>query len=145
MKLRWGTAIVLSFILFAGFIGYMVFQILKNPDLQHSMVTSNYYQKEQTLNTLIQAKKNALFWKQNLKHHVDEAYVRLGPLPTNQLMKVIGYCPSDAARDFTIETQSFKSSEIRIPREYFGAQQWEIRLRWLRNDSLFVIDYANTF
>lgn len=143
MKLHWGTAIVLSFILFIGFIGIMVFQILKNPELQHSMVTSNYYQKEQTLNSLIQAKKNALSWNHNLTHSIEESYVRLGPLPKGQQIDVKGYCPSDASRDFTLNAMvpSENSAEIIIPKKYFGAQYWEVRLRWQRNDSLFVIDY----
>lgn len=145
MKLRWGTAIVLSFILFIGFMGYMAFQILKKPELQHHLVTANYYQKEQTLNALIQGKKNGLLWSQNLSHKVEETFIRLGALPKGQRVYVVGYCPSDASRDFELETQVSHTSEILIPREYFGAQQWEIRLRWQRNDSLFVIDYAIAF
>jgi hypothetical protein len=143
MKLRWGTAIVLSFILFIGFMGYMATQIIINPDLQHSLVTSNYYQKEQTLNALIQAKKNALSWKQKLRHQVEKTHIRLGPLPKNQRIRVIGYCPSDASRDFSLDviTQSENGFEVMIPKHYFGAQYWELHLRWQQNDSLFFVNY----
>lgn len=143
MKIRWGTAIVLSFMLFIGFMGYMVFQILQKPELQHSLVTSNYYKKEQTLNALIQAKKNALSWSNTINHSVEETHFRFGPLPKGQQIIVEGYCPSDASRDFYITTQTHSNvPEISIPKEFFGTQNWEIRLQWQRNDSLFFVNYS---
>ena len=146
MKLRWGTAIVLSFVLFIGFMGYMVFQIFKNPDLQHSLVTSNYYQKEQTLNNLIQAKKNAKHWQGSMGHLLDKQNVRIGPLPTAYELNVIGYCPSDASKDFAFsKALNPKNPYVSIPKNTLGATRWEIRFQWQKNDSLFVVDYPLVF
>lgn len=141
MKIRWGTAVGLSFGLFIAFMGYMVFQIFKSPELQHEMVTPNYYQKEQSLNTLIQAKKNALQWQQGLKHSVEDTSLLLGPLPILQVFLVEGYCPSNASRDFTLETETAHQAYIKIPIYHFGNQHWEVSLQWQRNDSLFHINY----
>lgn len=146
MKLRWGTAIVLSFVLFIGFMGYMVFQIFKNPDLQHSLVTPNYYQKEQTLNILIQSKKNAKHWHGSIEHLLDKQNVRIGPLPTDAELSVIGYCPSDVTKDFAFHTTlNPKNPYVSIPKSTLGATQWELRFQWQKNDSLFVIDYPLFF
>ena len=146
MKLRWGTAIVLSFVLFIGFMGYMVFQIFKNPDLQHSLVTSNYYQKEQKLNKLIQAKKNAIHWQKSIQHLLDKQNLRIGPLPTNVELSVIGYCPSDATKDFVLHTTLNPNNPfVSIPKNTFGTTQWELGFQWQKNDSLFVVDYPLVF
>lgn len=146
MKLRWGTAIVLSFVLFIGFMGYMVFQILKKPELQHSLVTSNYYQKEQTLNALIQAKKNARHWQESMHHFLDEKHIRIGPLPTAYELSVVGYCPSDASKDFTFNTTlNPEVPYVNIPKSELGATRWTLRFQWHKNDSLFVVDYPIAF
>ena len=80
MKISWRVFLLLSFGLFISFIGYMVIQIFKDPAYQHELVTPNYYQKEQSLNELIQAKKNAHLWNSSLTHTIDNAYVLLGTL-----------------------------------------------------------------
>lgn len=147
MKIHWGTGIVISFVLFIAFIGFMVVKIFKSPELQHELVTTNYYQKEQTLNQLIEGKKNAQFWSKGLVHCTNENYVFLSPLPAGKHMEVIGYCPSNAAKDFT-ETLMVSSSypfEIKLPRSRFGHQKWELQLRWQHNDSTFVVDYLLSF
>ena len=146
MKLRWGTAIVLSFILFIGFMGYLVFQIFKSPDLQHSLVTSNYYQKEQTLNALIQAKKNAKHWQESMHHFHDKKQVRIGPLPATYELNVIGYCPSDDLKDFVFYTTlNPKNLYVSIPKSTLGTTRWEVQFQWKKNDSLFVVDYPLVF
>lgn len=145
MKLRWGTAIVLSFILFISFMGYLVFQILKKPELQHSLVTSNYYQKEQTLNALIQAKKNARDLRESMHHVQTENHIHIGPLPTAYKLNIVGYCPSDASKDFTINTTLTKTPYVNIPKSTLGTTRWTLRFQWHKKDSLFVIDYPLAF
>jgi hypothetical protein len=143
MKISWRVFILLSFGLFISFIGYMVVQIFKDPAYQHELVTPNYYHKEQSLNELIQAKKNAQLWHNNLTHTFDGTYVLLGPLPKGKRITISGYCRSEVALDFTIETETTYTDvpHVKIPIHYFGNQGWEIHLDWKHKDSLFNITY----
>lgn len=146
MKLRWGTAIVLSFALFIAFIGSMVIQIFNTPELQHELVTSNYYQKEQSLNQHIQAKKNAQSWQKEFTHKIDKEFVSFGPLPNGYLITLNGYCPSDASKDFSISTiLETKLSYVKLPLKVFGSQHWEVQLHWRQKDSIFSINYPIVF
>lgn len=48
MKINWGTAIVLAFIAFIGFIVTLVVQMTTNEKYDYDMVTEEYYKKELT-------------------------------------------------------------------------------------------------
>ena len=50
MKINWGTAILLSFIAFASFIGYWVYKIQSNDQYDYQLVEKNYYQEELLVN-----------------------------------------------------------------------------------------------
>lgn len=143
MKISWRVFLLLSFGLFISFIGYMVIQIFKDPAYQHELVTPNYYQKEQSLNELIQAKKNAHLWNSSLTHTIDNVYVLLGPLPKGKHITISGYCQSKVTLDFTIETEvtDAEMPHVKIPIHYFGNQGWELHLDWEHNDSLFNVSY----
>ncbi len=55
MKINWGTGIIISFILFAGFIGYLAIRIQTHPDYEHDLVVKNYYEEELHYNQKRQA------------------------------------------------------------------------------------------
>lgn len=46
MKFNWGTAIVICFILFMGFILQYVFKVQFNSRYDNELVTEDYYQQE---------------------------------------------------------------------------------------------------
>jgi len=145
MKLSWGTAIVLSFGLFIVFIGSMVFRIFNNDDLQHELVTPNYYQKEQSLNQHIQAKKNARRWQKELAHIVDKEFVSFGPLPIGRELTILGYCPSNASKDFFLKIPSSNVAFKKVPLKNFEKTHWEVQIYWQQKDSLFYINYPVQF
>ena len=46
MKINWGTAIVIAFVLFISFIMYFVINMSTNKKYNHDLVTADYYQQE---------------------------------------------------------------------------------------------------
>ncbi|MBQ0741490.1 FixH family protein, partial [Aquimarina celericrescens] len=59
MKLNWGTSIVIAFVLFIGFIMFMVVQMLSNKELEYDLVVESYYQKELTFQEDLDSAQNA--------------------------------------------------------------------------------------
>ena len=46
MKVNWGTAIVIAFVGFIGFIMYFVVNMATNDKYDHDLVVEDYYQQE---------------------------------------------------------------------------------------------------
>ncbi|GAA0762529.1 FixH family protein [Psychroflexus lacisalsi] len=133
MKLNWGTSIVIAFVLFIGFIMFMVVQMLSNKELEYDLVVESYYQKELTFQEDLDSAQNAA----DLENQVNIAMISEGLqiiFPSDfDYSEIEGevflYRPSDKALDFTVQLQ-LENSEYVLPRSLMEAGKWEVNLKF---------------
>jgi nitrogen fixation protein FixH len=133
MKLNWGTSIVIAFVLFIGFIMFMVVQMLSNKELEYDLVVESYYQKELTFQEDLDSAQNAA----DLENQVNIAMISEGLqiiFPSDfDYSEIEGevflYRPSDKAMDFTVQLQ-LENSEYVLPRSLMEAGKWEVNLKF---------------
>ncbi|MBZ9779224.1 FixH family protein [Psychroflexus sp. CAK8W] len=133
MKLNWGTSIVIAFVLFIGFIMFMVVQMLSNKELEYDLVVESYYQKELTFQDDLDSAQNAA----DLENQVNIAMTSEGLqiiFPSDfDYSEIEGevflYRPSDKALDFTVQLQ-LENSEYVLPRSLMEAGKWEVNLKF---------------
>jgi len=133
MKLNWGTSIVIAFVLFIGFIMFMVVQMLSNKELEYDLVIESYYQKELTFQEDLDSAQNAA----DLENQVNIAMISEGLqiiFPSDfDYSEIEGevflYRPSDKAMDFTVQLQ-LENSEYVLPRSLMEAGKWEVNLKF---------------
>lgn len=100
MTLNFGHKILITFILFGGFIFYMVYRTMQvNVDL----VTKDYYEEELKYQEVIDAAKNANALTGRVQISQDGKNILL-QLPKELNLQGVGgtihfYCPADASKD----------------------------------------------
>ena len=134
MKLNWGTSIVIAFVLFIGFIMFMVVQMMSKKELEHDLVVESYYQKELTFQDDLDSAQNAA----DLDIPVDINKTRDGRLsiefpsefePENLTGEVYFYRPSDKGLDFTVKLDT-STSKFVIPASLIQTGRWNINLKF---------------
>jgi hypothetical protein len=141
MKVNWGTGIVISFILFIGFIMVMVLQMSLSKKADHQMVTDSYYEKELAYQQQIDAQQRGLPYRINWERNENTWRIRLeSPVTLNDSIKDFNlsfYRPSNKLLDFTISS-SAHANEIEIPQAKLVPGKYELEARWTIGDKLFV-------
>jgi len=133
MKINWGTGLVLGMALFIGFILYLVFQMTVNNNLEHDLVTDNYYQKEMELQDEIYAQENtAAMEKQITGLKTDMGYLLQFPegyLPEKISGTVFLYRPSNKQLDFELPLE-LTDPNLLIPDNRLLDGRWNITIDW---------------
>ncbi|MFD0931361.1 FixH family protein [Psychroflexus salinarum] len=133
MKLNWGTSIVIAFVLFIGFIMFMVVQMLSNKELEYDLVVESYYQKELTFQDDLDSAQNA----EDLQNQVKIGLISEGlqiifpsDFDYSEIQgEVFLYRPSDKALDFTVQLQ-LEGDEYVLPRSLMEDGIWEVNLKF---------------
>ena len=133
MKLNWGTSIVIAFVLFIGFIMFMVVQMLSNKELEYDLVVESYYQKELTFQDDLDSAQNA----EDLQNQVKIGLISEGlqiifpsDFDYSEIQgEVFLYRPSDKALDFTVQLQ-LEGDEYVLPRSLMKDGIWEVNLKF---------------
>ncbi|MCS7018644.1 MAG: FixH family protein [Cytophagales bacterium] len=129
MKFHWGHGIVLSFVLFASMIGYMVTTAM-NSDIP--MVSKDYYRQEANFNTHAEAVKHAkqagnLLHMEQLNGHLQFF------CPPEWAGKVEGeiyfYRPSDAQLDFKIAFIPDQTGIQTVATDHLAKGYWRAKLK----------------
>ncbi|MBZ9651763.1 FixH family protein [Psychroflexus montanilacus] len=144
MKLNWGTSIVIAFVLFIGFIMFMVVQMLSKKELEYDLVVESYYQKELTFQGDLDSAQKAA----DLTNQVDitlEADRLLVQFPSEfDFSKIKGelymYRPSDKTLDFTVPLQ-MDSNDFVLPTAVLKPGRWEVNLRFTHDDEDYFIQH----
>lgn len=133
MKLNWGTSIVIAFVLFIGFIMFMVVQMMTSKELEYDLVVESYYQKELTFQDDLDSAQNAA----DLDHQVSVAVIAEGvqiifpsDFDYSQIQgEIYLYRPSDKALDFKVQLD-LDNSEYVVPGSLMEAGKWEVNLKF---------------
>ena len=137
MKINWGTGLVIGMALFMSFIIYLVVQMTTNHDLDHDLVTDNYYQKEMELQQNINAQQNtAAMTKQITGTKTEKGYLLEFPEaydPKKITGNVFLYRPSNKQLDFELPLQ-LSNPTLLIPDNRLLDGRWNITIVWEYED-----------
>lgn len=133
MKLNWGTSIVIAFVLFIGFIMFMVVQMLSKKELEYDLVVESYYQKELTFQGDLDSAQNAADLTNQVKIDVVSSELQIVFPSEFDHSKIKGelfmYRPSDKALDFTVQLQ-LDSHDFILPTSLLKSGKWEVNLKF---------------
>lgn len=148
MKINWGTGIVISFVLFIGFILFFVISMATQKKYQYDLVTEEYYQKELDFQQRIDAEKNAKQLKQNIKvKKTAEGLEILFPevfVPQDIQGSIFLYRPSNKQLDFEIPI-SISKSYLLMPDKRLLGGRWNIEINWQYNNTNYFYEKEITY
>jgi len=140
MKINWATGIIISFILFGGFIGFLVYIIQTHDDFQYDLVVKNYYEEELNYNKNRISKANASTWAKSIRILKEESSLKILNLPPLQKLHIKGYCPYDSQNDFLIEAKTDSIGIVNLSNSYFIEGNWTLTFYWNVEDIAFQIE-----
>ena len=133
MKINWGTSIVIAIAAFISFIMYFVVNMSTDKDLQHDLVTEEYYKKELDFQTQMDREQNSLNLFENIRiEKSDEGVVVYFPknLDFETIKgKVFLYRPSNKQLDIEIPV-SLSSHQMLLPEKHLLGGRWNIEVTW---------------
>lgn len=126
--MNWGKSIVLVFVLFAGFIGTMVYQMSR----EHiDLVSDNYYQNELDYQRQIDREKNA---RQNtdavITNQPDQQQVVCELPNTLQNGQIVFYRPGDRKQDFKVTIPASHEAQQVISTATLSRGLWRVQFTW---------------
>jgi len=126
--MNWGQAIVLTFILFAGFIGVMVFRMSRQ---RVDLVRDDYYQTEiafqQHIDQVTNAKKNPAVGINYQSDHKQVAFTLPASLSKGQ---ILFYRPSDRRQDFNVSIPANHPHQQTVSTAALHKGFWRVQLTW---------------
>jgi hypothetical protein len=142
--MNWGTSIVVTFILFAGFIGGMVFLMSRQ---QVDLVRDDYYQDEiayqRHINRL--ARTTLLTNPVTMTYEPTAQQVTIVLPDSLQKGEVTFYRPSDRRQDMRVNIKRNPQHAQRISTEKLAKGYWKVQLNWsdgqldyFKEESLFI-------
>jgi hypothetical protein len=141
MKINWGTAIVIAFIGFISFILYFVISMSTNKELNHDLVSEDYYQQELKYQDDINKIENAKKLATNLSYKKTENGLLIH-FPEdldfkNIKGKVFLYRPSNKQLDFEVLI-SLSNYNLLIPDNRLLDGRWNIKIDWKHNNQSYM-------
>lgn len=136
MKINWGTAIVLAFIGFIGFILFFVVRMSIDNRANHDLVTEEYYKAELEYQNEIDAATNATNKEQLIIEKTLQGLVLTFPTdysPEKVTGKVSLYRPSNKHLDFDLPI-SLSNAHLLIPDKRLLDGRWDIKVSWKYED-----------
>ncbi|MCY7352421.1 MAG: FixH family protein [Cytophagaceae bacterium] len=126
--MNWGKSIVLVFIVFAGFIGFMIYRMCRQ---RVDLVRDDYYQTEiayqQQINRLVNASQKKPL---DMTYHADVQQIAF-VLPTTLHRGVIYfYRPSDRAQDFNLRIPDIHPARQVVSTAKLARGFWRVQLTW---------------
>ena len=148
MKINWGTGIVIGFIVFIAFIGFMVVTMLTDKKYEHDLVTKEYYKAELAYQEEIDAEKNAqsLSEKINIRNNSDGITITFPKNfePSNIIGTVSFYRPSNKKLDFDLPIV-ISGNTFLIPGNRLLEGRWDIKVDWTYDEVHYLYKDKTTY
>jgi hypothetical protein len=141
--MNWGKWIIVTFVLFAVFIGTLV-TVCVRQDI--SLVSKNYYQEELAYQGQIQRLNNAAALENRPVIRVvqDTLEIEYAGWSHTTAGRLTLFRPSDARLDRSFELKSSADSTQRFDMKFLPAGMYKVKLTWTMNDKeYFVEDIVN--
>lgn len=146
MKLNWGASLVLAIASFICFILFLVITMTTNKDLDHDLVTEDYYNHELGFQEQLDKQINSQSINPITLKRISEGYLISFPEeldPKTIKGKVFLYRPSNKDLDFAIPIY-LASHQLLVPDERLVGGRWNIEIDWTdgQRDFLFKRDFT---
>lgn len=126
--MNWGKAIVLAFILFAGFIGFMIYRMHRQ---RVDLVRDDYYQTEIVYQQQIDRMKNARRKKPVNMTYQSKSQQVVIPLPTALRHGDIHfYRPADRQLDFIVRIPPAHANRQVVSTARLARGHWRVQFTW---------------
>ncbi|WP_333694606.1 FixH family protein [Flavobacterium sp.] len=133
MKINWGTAIVIAFGLFIGFILYFVFKVQSDSTYDHELVVEEYYKQELVFEKQMEKEQNALNLKDDITIEAFSEGLKIHFPDSMNYTEINGkvslYRPSNQKLDFEVPI-SLSGSHLLIPKSNLVGGRWDISIDW---------------
>jgi len=148
MKINWGTGIVIAFIVFIGFIMFLIALMMSDSKLNHELVTEEYYEKGTYYQQEIDAEKNAQLLPENIVvTKTTEGFLFTFPksLAYSKIKGTISfYRPSNKKLDFDFPIV-LSSYNLLIPDKSLLEGRWDISVSWNYEGVKYLFKEKNTY
>ncbi|MDT8347998.1 MAG: FixH family protein [Flavobacteriaceae bacterium] len=142
IKINWGTAIVIAFVLFISFILYFVVRASADSSLNHEMVIDDYYGQELHFNDEYDAQNlgNLFLDKFQITPQDHGLNISIDPSIQGDIydFEVSFYRPSNKKLDFT-QVIGNNPANVLIPRSKLVDGKWQLDLRWRSKGKVHLI------
>ncbi|GAB4026749.1 FixH family protein [Spirosoma koreense] len=126
--MNWSKAIILVFVLFAGFIGTMVYLMTRQ---RVDLVSDNYYQNEidfqQHIDRVANARTNASV---AMTYQSDKQQVVFVLPETLRKGEITFYRPGDRQQDFRVAIPADHPTRQVIPTQSLARGNWRVQFTW---------------
>lgn len=133
MKFNWGTAIVICFILFMGFILQYVLKVQFNSRYDNELVTEDYYQQEIEVDGEFERETNGNILGSAFVISSNEEGIIVSFPQDFDYNKIKGnislYRPSNQKLDQTLPLK-LSSTHLLIPKNQLEDGRWDITIDW---------------
>lgn len=133
MKINWGTSLVLAIASFICFILFLVITMTTNTDLDHDLVTEDYYSHEIGFQEQLNKQINSQSLSETIRvRRTSEGFLitfpkEVSPESVNGTMQL--YRPSNKELDFAMPI-SLSSHQLLVPDERLIGGRWNIEIDW---------------
>lgn len=142
MKINWGTAIIIAFILFISFILFFVIKANTQSKYGYHLVSQEYYKDELNYQKEIDRYNNTKELGIELNFQKSTQGITIS-FPSNYQTEYIEgnvslYRPSNQSLDKTMTFALSKSSTLLIPDQMLVDGRWDIKIFWKANNKEFL-------
>ncbi len=141
MKINWGTGIAIAIVLFMSFILYFVIRISTETNVDHNLVTEEYYQDELKYQEKINAIKNAKKLPQNIRVIKSSEGLRVVFPKEMDATKIKGkislYRPSNKKLDAEYPISLTNATQL-IPSKKLVGGRWNLVVSWNYNSKNYL-------
>ncbi|MCT4630803.1 FixH family protein [Winogradskyella sp.] len=148
MKINWGTAIVIAFVGFIGFIMYFVVNMATDDKYDHDLVVDDYYQKELEFQSEIDKEKKSKALKTNITWKKTKEGIVIEFPKDLDFKEIKGsvflYRPSNKRLDFEIPI-SLSDFNLLIPDNNLLDGRWNIKVDWTYKNNTYLYKKGITY
>ena len=142
MKINWGTAIVIAFVSFIGFIMYFVVNMAANDKYNHDLVVEDYYQQELRFQTDIDKETRSKTLKTNIHWEKTQKGIVIKFPKSLNIEHIKGtvflYRPSNKQLDFETPIISLSNHDLLIPDKRLLDGRWNLKIDWSYNNNTYL-------
>lgn len=128
--MNWGNKLVLVFVAFAMFMGYMVYRALST---KYDLVSKDYYKDELRYQERIEGVKNAVaLGDVSITQDANAIQIQLPKSQKGYAVKgeVLFYCITDDRKDFKLPLQVDSTASQVILKNQLAKAPYQVKLNW---------------
>lgn len=126
--MNWGKSIVLTFVLFAGFVGYMVYRMHRE---RVDLVRDDYYQTEITYQKQIDRMANARHKKpMDMTYQATTQQLTVALPATLRRGEIHFYRPADRQLDFIVRVPAAHANRQVVSTADLARGYWRVQFTW---------------